>query len=248
MDARPSKITGEIKAIVEQQARHDDETTAHQLHHLLVSKRYRISIITILHCRTLLGWTFRGSAYCQLICEENKVKRYDLDLKYKEDAFENVIYTDECTVQIEAHHRFCCRKEGEAPRPKPRAKHPTKVHVWAGISVRGRTGICIFDGIMETYLYIDIIDKTLRPFIEEVYPDGHRLMADNDPKHTSRAAKQFLEENNIYWWRTSAESPDLNPIENLWHKLKEFLRPEIKLKTKDQRVEDIKSLWRTVDV
>ena len=33
-----------------------------------------------------------------------------------------------------------------------RAKHPVKVHVWAGISLSGSTGICVFSGIMITIL------------------------------------------------------------------------------------------------
>lgn len=73
---------------------------------------------------------------------------------------------------------------------------------------------------MDKYLYIDILRKTLLPFIQDKYPDGHRFMADNDPKHTSKLAVEFLDENDIYWWRTPAESPDMNPIENLWHELK----------------------------
>jgi len=56
--------------------------------------------------------------------------------------------------------------------PYYRAKHPVKVHVWAGISMRGRTGICIFEGIMD----VEILQQTLLPFISEVYPDGHRFM------------------------------------------------------------------------
>ena len=73
---------------------------------------------------------------------------------------------------------------------------------------------------MNKELYIAILKQTLLPFVSSVYPDGHRMMADNDPKHTSRTATTCLEENGIHWWRTPAESPDLNPIENVWHELK----------------------------
>ena len=65
----PSKITAEIKAIVDDQMIRDDETSVYQLHQLLVSKGYNISLQTILCCPTSLGWTFRGCAYCQMIIE-----------------------------------------------------------------------------------------------------------------------------------------------------------------------------------
>ena len=113
--------------------------------------------------------------------------------------------------------------------------------------MRGTTGICIFDGIMNKELYITILKQTLLPFVSSVNPDGHRMMADNDPKHTSRAATAFLEENGIHWWCTPAESPDLNPIENVWHALKEYIRREVKPKTKDQLVQGIQNFWKTFD-
>ena len=34
-------------------------------------------------------------------------------------------------------------------------------------------------------------------FVNDVFPDGHRLMADNDPKHTSKAAQEFLVDKEI---------------------------------------------------
>ena len=114
--------------------------------------------------------------------------------------------------------------------------------------MRGRTAICIFEGIMDAPLYIQILEQTLLPFVEEVYPDGHRLMADNDPKHTSNAAKAFLEDNQVNWWRTPAESPDCNPIENIWHELKEYQRREVKPKTKQELIDGINAFWSTVDV
>ena len=121
---RSSKVTLEIKRLVEQQMRLDNETTASQLHSMLVSKGYNLSIKSIIRCRSSLGWTFRGSAYCQLIRAENIEKQLEWALKNQTDNFENVIFTDECTVQMETHCCFCCRKQGEAPQPKPRPKHP----------------------------------------------------------------------------------------------------------------------------
>ena len=70
---------------------------------------------------------------------------------------------------------------------------------------------------MKKELFVSILDGTLVPFVDNVYPDGHRFMQDNDPKHTSGYASDC---HSINWWRTPAESPDLNPIENLWHELK----------------------------
>ena len=72
-------------------------------------------------------------------------------------------------------------------------------------------------------------------------------MADNDPKHTSGAAQEFLDEMDVFWLRTLAESPNLNPIENLWHELKEFLRREVKPTTKQDLIDGIQEFWKTVD-
>ena len=100
--------------------RKDDETTAVQLRALLLDKGYQLSLRTILRCRVSLGWTFRGSSYCQLIRDVNKVKRFEWAQNHVSDDFGDVIWTDECTVQLETHCRFACRKKGEPPKNKPR--------------------------------------------------------------------------------------------------------------------------------
>ena len=106
------------------------------------------------------------------------------------------------------------------PRYKPCPKHLDKVHVWAGISWRDATGVCVFDGIMDAPMYTRILEGYLVPFIRDVYPLGHKLMQDNDPKHTSCHARGFFVQKSIKWWPTPVESPDSNPIENLWYELK----------------------------
>lgn len=120
---RPTKITPEVMAVVEAQMNENDETTAYQLHRILNEKGIDISIWTILRCRKNLGWTFRGSAYCQLIRIENKQKRLEWARMYldeAEDGFDNVIWSDESSIQLESHKRYCCRKKGLPPKNKPR--------------------------------------------------------------------------------------------------------------------------------
>ncbi len=226
---------------------HDDETTAIQLREVLVHNGIGLHIHTVLRSREQLGWTFRGSAYCQLIRDVNKQKRLEWALRNQHDRFKNVIFSDECSVQLETHRLRCYRKKGEKPRNKHRAKHPTKVHVWAGISLRGATEICIFTGIMDAELYVRILDRCLLPFTRAVFDgEDHRFMRDNDPKHVSRRAQKFFEDNRVNWWRTPPESPDLNPIENLWHELKDFLRARVKPRNLAELKDGIKAFWSTV--
>jgi len=115
---RPLSITPEMKALVEAKMREDDETTAYQLCALLLSHGYNISRRTVLRCRSQLGWTFRSSVYCQLIRHANNVKRLEWAREHLHDSVENVVWTDECSVQLESHNRHGCRKQGEPPRLK----------------------------------------------------------------------------------------------------------------------------------
>ena len=73
-------------------------------------------------------------------------------------------------------------------------------------------------------------------------------MQDNDPKHTSRYIQVFFEEEGVNWWKTPAESPDCNPIENLWHELKEYIRREVKPSTKGELTAGINEFGKSVDV
>lgn len=73
----------------------------------LAAKNVYVSLATIVRNRSELGWTYRGSAYCQLIRQVNKDKRFDWARNHLLDEFLNVIWTDETTVQLETHKRYC---------------------------------------------------------------------------------------------------------------------------------------------
>ena len=82
-------MPGQREAVKANQGRYD-ETTATQLGVILSSNS------TILSSRAVLGSTFRGSAYCQIICSVNKAKRLQWAQQYADEAdsgFFEVVYT-----------------------------------------------------------------------------------------------------------------------------------------------------------
>ena len=128
-----------------------------------------------------------------------------------------------------------------------KVKHPLKVHVWGGISRRGPTRLLVFNNIMDAEFYTtQILEQTLLPSINELYPppDSHRFWQDNDPKHTSRRAQTFMEDNSIQWFKTPAESPDLNPIENVWATLKFYVARDVPT-SQNELVQSIVKFWNS---
>ena len=126
---RPTKLTDVALQKIDAAMMQDDETTARELVTDLLGAGVSVSLSTALKGRRLLCWTRRGMAYCQLIRAENRNKWLDWAQEHLGAEFHNVIWTDETSVQMETHRRFCCRKKGQKPRYKPRPKHPVKVHV-----------------------------------------------------------------------------------------------------------------------
>ena len=123
---RPGKLTPAVQAIIDQQMQRDDETTATQLQKLLTTQGYSLSLRTIQRSRVKCGWTFRESAYCQIIREQNKLKLVEWAKLNLEAAlhseFNDVVWTDETSIQLESHRRHSFRKRGCLPKPKPRCR------------------------------------------------------------------------------------------------------------------------------
>ena len=206
----------------------NDELTSRIVRNELLDKwpELSVSIRTVRRARWSLGWKSTRPKYCQLVREVNKQKRLEWckDRLRENDQFDKVIFTDECSVQLDRHGHVCFRKENEPRKMKPRPKHPLKVHIWGGISKKGATPLVIFKGILNAHHFCTVIENGLPPFITSHFSDGeYRFQQDNDPKHTSNHVKLFLEDHNINWWRTPAKSPDLNPIENVWGSVKYYL-------------------------
>ena len=78
---------------------------------------------------------------------------------------------------------------------------------------------------MNAEKYVVILENNLLPSMEEsaISLEDVIFQQDNDPKHTSKRAKEWMEDNNITLLDWPPQSPDLNPTEHLWHYMKKEL-------------------------
>ena len=185
------------------------------------------------------------------LSKKNIISRFEFSkyvIKTSDELIKSIIFSDESKFELfnTKKRSFVWRKPGTGLQNKhlnPTVKFGGgSVMVWGCFSYYGVGKLVFIDGIMDAARYCNILANNLISSAKELNMNEFIFQQDNDPKHTSKLAKSYFEENKIKVMPWPAQSPDMNPIENLWGIIKVRVA-ELQPKTKEELKHAIISTW-----
>lgn len=175
------------------------------------------------------GYNGRVARRKPFINEANRRKRLNFakELVSKDEAWwTNVIFADESKFNIynsDGRTMVWRMKNTELDIKHTRGtvKHGGgSVMVWGCISTMGVGNLVFIDTIMDKNVYLNLLKNNLHQSAENMgIRDSFKFYQDNDPKHKARIVQEFLLYACPKVLHPPPQSPDLNPIENLWDEL-----------------------------
>jgi transposase len=221
----------------------------------------RPSLTTVKRRLREVGLNGRVAAKKPLINLKQRLSRLAWAEKYKDwkvAQWRKVIFSDESpfTLMPRSGKVWVRRRANERFLPECLKKTLKfgggKIQVWGCFSYHEVGPLKRIEGTLTGPKYRQILKTHMAPFLRKLKKDKNTefiFQHDNDPKHTSKVAKNYLNNVNIVLLDWPSQSPDLNPIENLWKHLKDKLAESFeKASSLDHLFELVKQNWEEVDV
>lgn len=132
----------------------------------------------------------------------------------------DLVFVDEAGVNLAMSRRYARSLQGTrayGDRPDGRGKNVTMI---GGVSVQGFVASLTFQGGTDSLAFQTYLTKVLVP---NLWP-GACVVMDNFSSHKVAGIKEAIEAVGARLVYLPPYSPDFNPIENCWSKVKEYLR------------------------
>lgn len=253
---RPKILNDYDKRIIMKKVRQDPRKSAPSLAAEMAQEHdKKVHPETIRRAIRENGYNGRVARKKPFISEINKQKRKKFAKEYLQKDFsywKNVIFVDESKFNIFGSDGrvMVWRKPNEELNKenlRPTVKHGGgSVMVWGCMSAAGVGNLVFIEGNMDKTAYLTILKNNLKQSAEKMGISSHfNFYQDNDPKHKSYLVREWLLYNCPKVIETPPQSPDLNPIENLWNELDVRIRKH-PISSKAQLKERLVIEWNNI--
>ena len=185
----------------------------------------------------------------QLLTPAMKKKRLAWARKYQSwtaQDWKKVVFSDETHFFVQGFRpRFVRRSHGEPIREQhliQTVKHPQKQMFWGYFTSGGPGSLVPVQGMMNSKKYISIIETKIVPMMHTFAGGVGIFQQDLAPCHTSKVTKKFFHEKKLTVLDWPGNSPDINPIENLWSIVKRRVN-KMDCSTKKAMIENVIKVW-----
>ncbi len=142
------------------------------------------------------------------------------------------------------------RKCGEAHSPsclKSSVKFPQSVMIWGAMSSAGVGPLCFLKTNVTAPVYQEMLEHFMLPSADQLFKDADFIFQQDlaTPPHTVKSTKSWLNNHGVGVLDWPADSPDLNPRENLWAIVKRKMRNK-RPKNADELKATVKETWASI--
>jgi transposase len=131
-----------------------------------------------------------------------------------------LVFVDESSTNVALTPRYGRAPKGERARGKVPRNWGKNVTLISSITLEGMGASVSIEGSSDTDSFGLYMRNVLAPRLEE----GQIVLMDNLSVHTSGWVRELIEQRGCKLWLLPSYSPDLNPIEEAFSKVKELLR------------------------
>ncbi len=125
-------------------------------------------------------------------------------------------------------------------------KFPQSVMIWAAMSSAGVGPLCFLSPQSTQPSTRKFLEHFMLPSADKLYGDADFILQQNlAPAHTAKGTKSWFNDHGVTVLDWPANSPDLNPIENLWGIVKRKIR-DTRPNNADELKATVKETWASI--